>query len=145
MKWVLAGVAAVLLGWYFLKPSAPPQVAMPSIPAMPKLMVDGQDIAGQTRAVAEGLAATFKTVKDEASAKAALPKLQDADKTLGTITGLAAKLPADGRKSLATGTSSLLTMLRPLIDQALAASGAGPVLKPIVDGILNKIQGLSKV
>jgi hypothetical protein len=144
LPWVIGGLAALLLGWYLLGSGGPKAPTTADLPNLPRLMVDGQDISGQTRSVAEGLAATLRTVKDDATAKAALPKLQDASKTLDTLTGLAGKLPAADRKTYATGVSSLLPILAPLADKILAQSGVSPILKPIIEAVLGKLGALAK-
>jgi hypothetical protein len=63
---------------------------------------------------------------------------------LSGIRDNAAKLPPDTRKTLAGYAAQLLPLLRPLIDKALATSGVGPVAKPVLDQILNRIEAMAK-
>ena len=137
-----AGLAALLLGaWYFVGSSGSRQVAFP---AAPKITVGSQDVGAQLGSVVEGLRGTLTGMKDDASAKAALPRLQETAKQLDTLNGLRGQLPAEAKKSLAGYAGSLIPLLRPLIDKALAASGVGPIAKPILDQILNRIEAMSK-
>lgn len=137
-----AGLALLALGgWYFLGGSGSRQVALP---AAPKILAGTQDIGSQLGSTVEGLRATLGGVKDEASAKAALPRLQETAKQLETLSGLRGQLPADAKKSLATYSSSLLPALRPLIDRVLGTTGVAAVLKPVLDQIISRIDGMSK-
>ncbi len=141
--WPMVAGAALLavLGWYYFGNQRPATV---TLPAVPQITVAGQNIGGQLGSVAEGLRGTLVGLKDEASAKAALPRLQEMSQQLGGIRDNAAKLPPDARKTLAGYAAQLLPLLRPLIDKALAASGVGPVAKPVLDQILNRIEAMAK-
>ncbi|MEZ5853835.1 MAG: hypothetical protein R3D67_03470 [Hyphomicrobiaceae bacterium] len=93
---------------------------------------------------AEGLRGTLVGIKDEASAKAALPRLQQMSQQLSGINDAAAKLPAAGHGTLATYAKQILPFLRPLIDKARGRLGVDAVARPVLDQILNRIEGLSK-
>ena len=138
---VAAAAALAVLGWYYFGQSKP--VAL-SLPAAPQITLGNQNIGAQLSSVAEGLRGTLVNVKDEASAKAALPRMQEMAQQLAGLRDNSAKLPPDARKTLATYAAQLLPLLRPLIDKALAASGVGPVAKPVLDQILNRLEALAK-
>lgn len=142
--WPMVAAAALLavLGWYFFGQQKP--VTTASFPAAPQITIAGQNIGGQLGSVAEGLRGTLSGIKDEGSARSALPRLQEMAQQLGGIQDAAGKVPADARKSLAAYAAQLLPLLRPLIDKALAAAGVGPVAKPVLDQILNRIEALAK-
>ncbi len=141
--WPKVAAAALLgvLAWYYFGNQ---RQATVSLPAAPQITLAGQNIGSQLGSVAEGLRGTLVSLKDEASAKAALPRLQEMSQQLSGIRDNAAKLPPDTRKTLAGYAAQLLPLLRPLIDKALATSGVGPVAKPVLDQILNRIEAMAK-
>ena len=141
--WPMVAAAALLavLGWYFFGQQKP---VATSFPAPPQITIAGQNIGGQLGSVAEGLRGTLSGIKDEASARSALPRLQEMAQQLGGIQDSAGKVPADARKTLASYAAQLLPLLRPLIEKALAAAGVGPIAKPVLDQILNRIEALAK-
>lgn len=141
LPWAAALAALVLGGWYFLGGS-PKQAALPAIPK--GIVVDGQDIGAQLGSAAERLRGTLAGVKDEASARAAAPQLTQMVQQFDTLSSARGKLNADGRKSLASYATTVLAVIRPLIDNALKSSGAGPVLKPVLDQVLARLDALAK-
>lgn len=141
LPWAL-GLALLGLGaWYFLGGNTPKQVALPAIP---KIMSGTQDVGAQLGSTVEGLRATLGGIKDEASAKLALPRLQETAKQLDALNGLRGQLPADAKKSLSSYSSSLLPILRPLIDRVLGTSGVSALLKPVLDQIFARLDGMAK-
>lgn len=138
---MLAAAAAIAVGgWYFFGQSSPKL----ALPAAPKITVGTTDVGAQLGSVAEGLRGTLLSLKNEASAKDALPRLQEMQRQLSGIGDNAAKLPPEGRKGLASYAAQLLPLLRPLIEQALKAAGVGPIAKPVLDQILNRLEGMAK-
>ena len=115
-----------------------------AFPAAPKITVGTQDVGAQLGSVVEGLRGTLGGIKDEASAKTALPRLQDMAKQLDTINTARGQLPAEGKKSLASYVATLLPLIRPMIDNALKGSGVGAVAKPVLDQIFNRLEAMSK-
>lgn len=138
---VAAAALLAVLGWYFFGQNRPATIGLPT---PPQITVGGQNLGSQLGSVAEGLRGTLVGLKDEASARTALPRLQEMQQQLAGIGDSAAKLQPDARKSLAGYAAQLLPLLRPLIEKALAAAGVGPIAKPVLDQILNRIEGLAK-
>lgn len=141
LPWAAGLALLALAGWYFLGGSGTRQAAFP---VAPKIMAGTQDVGSQLGSVVESLRGTLSTVKDEASAKSVLPRLQETAKQLDSLNGLRGQLPPDGKKSLASYASSLIPLLRPLIDRVIGTTGAGAVLKPVLDQIMGRIDGMSK-
>ena len=141
LPWAAALAALVLGGWYFLGGS-PKQVALPAVPK--GIVVDGQDVGAQLGSAAERLRGTLAGVRDEASARAAAPQLTQMVQQLDALSPARGKLNADGRKALASYATTVLAVIRPLIENALKASGAGPVLKPVLDQVLARLDALAK-
>jgi hypothetical protein len=143
--WPWLGLAALAgLGWwyYFMNGGNVPRQA--AAPAMQSMMVNGVDVGGQVKTLADGLRSTFGTIKDEASAKAALPKLQDAVAQLDKVKSLAGNIPAGGKSSFASLIASLLGTLNPVIDTALAIPGVSGVIKGPVEQIRGIMTSLAK-
>lgn len=140
LPWAAALALLAFGGWYFLGGGG----RQVHLPTPPRVLVGQQDVAGQLGSVIEGLRGTLVGVRDEQSAKAAVPRLQDMAKQLDGINSLRGQLPADGKKSLASYVGQLLPIVRPLIENALKAAGVGPVAKPILDQILNRLETMSK-
>ena len=141
LPWVAALALATLAGWYFLGQG----LRQAALPPIPNITVGSQDVGAQLGSVVEGLRGTLSGIKDEASAKTALPRLQDMTKQLDGINTLRGQLPPEGKKSLAAYAATLLPILRPLIDKALAGSGVGAIAKPVLDQIFSRLEAMSKV
>ncbi|MBS0243964.1 MAG: DUF937 domain-containing protein [Proteobacteria bacterium] len=137
---IVAALALAVIGWNFWG-RGPATVALPTPPS---ITVGGQNIGSQLGTAAEQLRSTLAGLTDEASAKSALPKLQDMAKQLGGVREQADKLPADGKRALAGYAAQLLPVIRPLIERAIAASGYGPLVKPVLEQILNRIEAMAK-
>ena len=122
------------------KAAAPAEkAAAPAVPAVP-----GVDLAGQANGAIEALKNALAGVKDEASAKSALPKLQDIAAQIEKLKGTAMALPADARHPLVVMISGVMPGLASMIDKALAMPGVGTVLKPILDQIADNLGAIAK-
>lgn len=96
--------------------------------------------AGKTAGtLLNGLTKVLSGVKDEASAKAALPELEKLAPVLTTLQDETAKLPGDERPAFAKVIAENLGPLQKLIDTVMAIPGVkqllGPVLTPMVEAL----------
>ena len=82
------------------------------------------------------------SIKDEASATAALPKLQDITAKLGGIKTLLAKLPAPQQKAVGDVLRPLIAKLREAVQPVLALPIVGAKVKPVVDELLGQLDEL---
>jgi hypothetical protein len=82
------------------------------------------------------------SIKDEASATAALPKLQDITAKLGGIKTLLAKLPAPQQKAVGDALRPLIAKLREAVQPVLALPIVGAKVKPVVDELLGQLDKL---
>ena len=122
------------------KAAAPAEkAAAPAVPAVP-----GVDLAGTANGAIEALKNALAGVKDEATAKASLPKLQDIAAQIEKLKGTAMALPADARHPLVVMISGVMPGLASMIDKALAMPGVGAVLKPILDQIAGNLGAIAK-
>lgn len=141
LPWAAALAALLIGGWYFLSGARAPQVALPTVPT---ITVGGQNVAAQLGSTVEGLRGTISGMKDEASAKAALPRLQETLKQLDTFNAARGNMPAEAKKGLGTYAGTLLPLLRGWIDNALKGTGVAGVAKPVLDQIFARIETISK-
>jgi hypothetical protein len=153
--WLAALVALVGLGWYaFQRPAERtvadnPPVTRPATTgtvgmAPADLTVDGVNLANQTDSAIGKLKAALPTITDDASAQAALPKINDAIAQLDGVKGHAAKLSPDGRSTLAKLIVAATPAINQMCDKVLATPG-GATLKPAIDNLHAKLDALAKV
>ena len=151
----LAGLVVVAgLGWYALQRPAQQNVAEnPPVTrsatgtvgmAPPDLTVGGVNLASQADSAIGKLKAALPTITDDASAQAALPKINDAVAQLDGIKGSAAKLTPDARSTLAKLIVAATPTINQMCDQVLATPGAG-LAKPAIDNLRAKLDALAKV
>jgi len=86
---------------------------------------------------------SLKNVKDEATAKAALPKLNEATSQFDQLTGLLEQMSPETRKMVAETFAAIRPALDQLLEKALAIPGAGAVIKPAADAIRAKLDTLA--
>ena len=85
----------------------------------------------------------LQDVTDEASAEAALPALQDASDELSNFDGLFRRLPAAAQDPVRQIVQTSETSLRPVADTALKVPGAGDVLGPVLNPMLETLAGIT--
>lgn len=96
----------------------------------------------QLTGVLESATAALSGVRDAASAKAALPRIEDAARSVGSMASSLGTMPATVRDAVGQVTSSLLPGLKAAADKALALPGVSDVLKPAVTQLLDGIAKL---
>ena len=102
------------------------------------------DPTSQVTTALSSLKTALEGITDSASAKAALPKLQEVDGQLTSVSNLLANLSADQKKALAAVIAAALPALNPLFDKVLAIPGVAEFAKPVIDGLRAKLDSLSK-
>lgn len=147
LKIALPVVAIAAAAWYFLSGNdAPEMPEMPDVASLTEgmdLTVGDVDLGEQFGGVMGGLTDTFTGITDTASAEAAVPALEEASAQLDGLTDLAGQLPEEAQGAFGGVVSTALASLRPMIQSAIDASGAGSILQPIADGILAKLEGIA--
>ena len=156
LPWLIGLVALAAIGWFLLGRGAPPPAPAPApapaataaapamAPAMGSIMAGDLDVSGTFKGAVDKLTAALPAIKDEASAKAALPDLTAASDAVAKISGVADKIPADGKTALAGLAKAAVATLGPMVTAALANTAAGPIVKPVLDGIMAKLDAMSK-
>ena len=134
LYWLIPLLAIVaLLIYFFAKPAE--QVVQPSIPTIPSLTVGGLDIGKQVTDSITSLRTALGGITDAATARAALPKLQEATAQIDKVDGLLGQLSPEQRKVLAGMVNPLMPPLNQLFDKVLAIPGVAELLKPTIDAL----------
>ena len=112
--------------------------AAPGCPGEPNLLLS------YFGAVCPGAVPLFSFVSRSCSARAALPKLQQATEQLNRINAMAAQLPESSRKDLASVVGASMPALNRLCDQALSNPQIAGLAKPTIDALRAKLQTLAQ-
>ena len=102
------------------------------------------DVVGLASKALSGLTGSLGTIKDEASAKAAIPALTDTAKQIEAVKAAAGLLTGDARKPLTTLVGGALPGILAAIEKATGIPGAGAMLKPVLEPIVANLTSLSK-
>jgi hypothetical protein len=135
----LVAAASVLWGTWFGGDPAP----WSNVPVPPRLMAGSTDVAGEMDVALKSLHGLLSTVKDKASAEAALPQLKLAQTTFERLDGAAKQLPSDGKRMLAGYIASWLPVITPVMTSLLANTNAAPLVKPIIDAVKGRLEALA--
>jgi hypothetical protein len=159
LKWLLplAALAAVLatLFWWGSRPRTttvptthppesgyvepPPPVAQPPV-AQPRVTLpDATTLSRDLTGTYQSLTDALGQVKDVASAENALPTLRNLSAKLDTLKSYWDKLPEGGRAFLRSVTNQRLGSFKDEVSRVLAIPGVGNILKPVLDGIVAKL------
>jgi hypothetical protein len=136
----LLAILAVLI-YLFAKPAE--QVAQQGVTAVQGLTVGGLDIGKQVTDSITNLRTTLAGITDAASARAALPKLQEVTAQIDRVDGLLGQLSPEQRKVLAGMVNPLMPSLNQLFDKVLAIPGVAELLKPTIDALRAKLATLT--
>ncbi len=139
MKWIIGAVVLAGLGWFFLGNSTP---EMPDISSV-DMSVGDVNVGDQFTGVVDSITTTVGGITDGDTAAAAVPELEGINTKLDEITGLADQLPDVAKGPFQSIVGTAITTLKPLIDGAIESSGAGAILQPIADSMMEKLAGLA--
>jgi hypothetical protein len=148
--WILGLIVLAGLGWYFLG-DREQQVAEQTRGLINKATEDvatnppnASDVSADLTASVDAVRKTLQGITDPASARAALPKLQQATERLDKINSLAAQLPPSSRKELASLVEASMPALNRLCDQALSNPQIAGLAKPAIDALRARLQMLAQ-
>jgi hypothetical protein len=148
--WILGLVVLGGLGWYFLG-DREQQLAEQTRGLINKATEDvatntpnAADVSADLTASVDSVRKTLQGITDPASARAALPKLQQATDKLDKINSLAAQLPPNSRRELASLVEASMPALNRLCDQALSNPQIAGLAKPAIDALRAKLQSLAQ-
>jgi hypothetical protein len=141
LYWLLPiAAAAALLIYFAIRPTH--EVAQQGMNQAQNVAAQGVDIGKQITNSIASIRTTLDGVSDVASAKAALPKVQDVATQIDKTGGEVAQLSADQRKVLAGLVYPMMPAIDQLCDKVLAIPGVAEVLKPSVDAVKAKLTTL---
>jgi hypothetical protein len=136
-------ILAALVAWFFAG-NRPEQVGRsPVKTATQSLAVGGVDVGQEITGGLEKLRTALQGVTDADSAKAALPKLQDAKGQIDKVNSLIGQLSPEQRKILAGLVNQFLPALNPMFDKVLTIPGVAELIKPTIDGLRTTLTALS--
>ena len=156
--WLLGALALAALGfllWRLLsgqpEPSVEatsPQIEAPSVnlsvfDKLKGVKAGDVDVGELATTAVSGLQAALTGIKDEASAQAALPELNQAESRFEQLNGLLSQLPPEARQALAAAIAGIRPTLDQLMDKALAIPGVGAIIQPAVDAIRAELNTLA--
>jgi hypothetical protein len=124
------------------------QIEVPYASMLQKLRgikVGDVDIGEIATSAVNSMQSSLQDVKDEATAQAALPKLNEAASQFDQLTGLLDQMSPETRKAVADTFAAIRPTLDQLLDKTLAIPGVGAVIKPTVDAIRAKLDTLAVV
>ncbi len=144
--WAVPLAVIIGLGWWMLsdRSDQAPQTATPATrpAATTGAAVGGVDIGRQLGDSIGSLRASLQDITDEASARAALPKLQEVTRQVDRVTNLQAQFSSEQRKVVTGVVSPAMVSLNQLFDRVLAIPGVGEVLKPTINSLRTKLTTL---
>ena len=106
------------------------------------MMVGDVDVGKEFTAFTDGLARAMKDVQDEATAKAALPKLSELTAKLDSLAPLVGKLPEGAKPAFAETVKTTIAGLQAEVDRVSAISGVSDAIKPALDALKGKLEAL---
>jgi len=119
------------------------QVTPRMAPPVQSVMVGGVDIGKQLGDNLSSLRTSLAGITDVESARAALPKLQEATATIEKVNGMVPQLSAEQRLSVSGLATPDMAGINQMLEKVLAIPGVGDVLKPTVDNLKTKLADLS--
>jgi hypothetical protein len=143
--WLYWLVPLVILGgllWYLLN-NQPAQVTQQPVAPTQSVVVGAVDVSKQLGDSLAALQTSLQGITDEASAKAALPMLQDVKTQVDKITNLVGQLSPEQRKIIVGLVGPAMATLNQLFDKVLAIPGVGALLKPTIDALKANLATLS--
>ena len=120
-----------------------PSTTLATTPAVPPVLAS-TEVGKQLVGLLGEIRASISGVRDGATAQTALPRVQDVAGKLEKLNGQAAQLNPEARRALATVVASQAGPIRASITGVLAIPGVSAVLKPALDQVLGRLEGLAK-
>src|SRR5262249_56649965 len=142
LLWVIPALAiAALLIWMLGRPAE--QAVQQGSTAVQNMVVGGLDVGKQVTDSIGSVRSTLASITDEATARAALPKLQAATAQIDKVDGMIGQLSAAQKTALATLGNPLMPAINQLFDKVLAIPGVADIIKPTIDTLKAKLAMLT--
>lgn len=151
-KYLLPGLAALAALYLLLgngcqreaEKAAAPEPAATTAPAPAPGAASIAGLTNQATTIIDKLKSSIGGVKNEATAKAALPGLTDVASQLATLKGGAMGLSADARHPLVAMIGAAMPGVASSIDKVMAIPGVSAVLKPVLDQVMGHLGAMAK-
>jgi hypothetical protein len=143
-RWLwLIPLAAIIAGLVYWFNGPAQQAGQPNVASTQSPTVGGVDVGKQATDSLSSLRTTLSGVTDVASAKAALPKLQEVTGQIDKTGGVIGSLSAGQRQTIANIVNPQMPAVNQLFDKVLAIPGVDQVLKPTIDAMKAKLATLT--
>lgn len=154
LPYLILGLAALAaLGWYLFGRPGEEQNAAVQQPASQSTETVGKsgaanisvtDLTNDLSSSVSSVKTTLQGITDSASARAALPKLEQATAQLDRVSRLKAQLPSAAQLGLTSSVAAAMPTVKQLCDRALSTPGVAGVAKPTIEALRAKLEALSQ-
>lgn len=103
--------------------------------------LNGVDLGSRIGGAVDSIRSSLDGITDSGSAQAAKGRLEEAGRTLDSVSAQVEQLPAEGRRLLASALTSALPALKTGADKV---AGLSPDIKPTMDAIIAKLENWAK-
>jgi hypothetical protein len=110
-----------------------------ALDAAKSLVVDGINVTKELKSWVGNLTSTLNGIADKTSAEAAIGKLKESDLQLGEILASIEKMPSASKKAIAEMLETSLTSLKNAVEKVVAIPEVEKIVKPILDGMMNRL------
>lgn len=121
-----------------------PSTTLATAPAPMAPVIANTDVGKQLVTIIGDIKGSVAGVRDAATAQAALPRIQEVAGRLEKINMQAGQLGGEARRALATYVASEQGLIKSTIASVLALPGVSAVLKPVLEQMIGRIEGLAK-
>ena len=123
-------------------PAATPAVTpAPATATAPAAM---PDLGSVTAKALSALTTTLGGIKDEATAKAAVPGLTDIAKQIDGVKTAAALLSGEAKKPIASLIAAALPGITTAVEKAVSIPGAGALISPVLGPMISNLGAMAK-
>lgn len=146
-KWLIPAALAVLALWLLSSYGCErerTQNTETTAPTQTTPMTADATLVDTTTKALNGLTTTLSGITDEASAKAAVPQLQDIANQIESVKTAAAPFSAETKRPIASLVANALPGITAAIEKATGIPGVAAILNPILQPLLANLQTLSK-
>jgi uncharacterized protein YidB (DUF937 family) len=108
------------------------------------LVVNGTNLGQAWDKVSKGLATSLATIKDPATAQAAMPELDTESSELQKILTLSESMPMEGRSALATLVANARPSIEKVFAEVLAIPGVSEIAEPVIAKLRENLDKLAQ-
>ena len=121
-----------------------PSTTLATSPVTLPSAIANTEVGRQIVSIIDDLKGSISGVRDAATAQTALPRIQDVAGRLEKLNTQAAQLPPEVRRALGTVVNSQQGVIKTIIANVLSLPGVAALLKPVLEQMQGRIEGLAK-